>query len=305
MKNILILWVLVFLALTGGIAVAKAKDAVAAKDAVKDAAKGVVVHGHRGSRGTHPENTLPAFQEAVDAGAQVLELDLQLTRDDVPLVSHDPEIGTLCDDENGKPVTTPIPVRTLTFAQIQKYTCGARINPRFPEQKIIPGTRLPSLEAFLTWAKKNAAGLEFNIETKMTAPRAELVADPKLFAERVVALFKKHGVVNKTILQSFDFRTLRAARAIEPKLRLSCLFEDQKSFCDASAAEHATFASPNWEYVTAEEIARCHAKNIQVVPWTANTEEAWKKLLDTKADAIITDYPKKLITYLKNLPHST
>ena len=51
--------------------------------------KGVLVHGHRGSRGTHQENTQPAFEEALEAGADVLELDLQLTQENIPVIWHD------------------------------------------------------------------------------------------------------------------------------------------------------------------------------------------------------------------------
>lgn len=267
--------------------------------AAKDTQRVVVIHGHRGSRGTHPENTLPSFEEAVKAGADVLELDLQLTKEDIPVVSHDPEIGKLCRDEKGVAVITPISIRSLTYDQIQKYDCGSMQNPRFPEQSPIPGTRIPSLETFLVWAKKHAPRLEYNIETKMTAPSPELVADPKLFAEKVIAVLKKHGAIQKTILQSFDFRTLRAAHVSEPKLRLSCLFENSKSFCDATVAENGSFASPNWEYVTAEEVAKCHKNKVKVVPWTANTEEAWNHLLQVKVDAIITDYPRKLVSFLR------
>ncbi len=261
----------------------------------------IEVHGHRGSRGTHPENTLPAFQEAVESGAEVLELDLQLTKDDVPVISHDPEIGALCNDEKGQPVTTRIPIRTLTFAEIQKFDCGSRPNPKFPEQKAVP-SKFTSLEQFLVWAKKHALKLAYNIETKMTAPREELIAPPKLFAKTVEQLLRKHGAIDKTILQSFDFRTLREAKTLNPKLRLSCLFENTPNFCDATANERAAFASPDWQSVTPEEVKRCHQLGIKVAPWTANSEDSWNKMVQCNVDAIITDYPRKLVDYLKAHP---
>jgi glycerophosphoryl diester phosphodiesterase len=257
----------------------------------------ITVHGHRGSRGTHPENTLPAFEEAVKAGADVLELDLQLTRDDIPVIVHDPYIGTLCTDEKAAPVETPIPIRTLSFEQLQKFECGRRGNLRFPEQKRMDGVRIPSLESFLIWAKDNAPRLEFNIETKMSAPDPKHIADPEAFAYIVVSLLKKHGVIKKTILQSFDFRTLKAARKLEPALRLSCLYENQPAFCDPTVQEHATFASPNWQSVTPEEVKRCHDRGIAVVPWTANDATAWAELAKCNVDAIITDYPRKLVEF--------
>ncbi len=261
----------------------------------------VSVHGHRGSRGTHPENTFPAFEEAVSAGAQVLELDLQLTADDVPVVTHDPDItARLCRYKDGRAVKQPIPIRSLKLKELEQFECGVMPQPRFPDQKNIAGLTIPTLDAFLSWWKTHAPNLELNIETKMSSDDPKWIPDPELFAQHVVNQFKKHGAIDKAILQSFDFRTLTAAKKLAPTLRLSCLFEQNRDFCEATAAASAQFASPYLGLVTPSEVAKCHAKKIQVVPWTANTEIEWKQLLDAKVDAIISDYPRKLLSFLAN-----
>lgn len=262
----------------------------------------VSIHGHRGSRGSHPENTIPAFEEAVAAGAHVLEFDLQLTADDVPIVSHDPYLTAQhCRYRDGKPLTAPIPIRSLKVKQLEAFECGSVAQARFPEQKQIPGTPIPTLDGLLTWWKKNAGKLEMNIETKMSAEDPKWIPDPTLFARKVIEALRKHGAVGKTILQSFDFRTLTAAQKIEPTLRLSCLFEESKSFCDETAEIGAQWASPALKLVNPAEVAKCHAKKIQVVPWTANNEKEWRALLASEVDAIITDYPRKLAAYLKTV----
>ena len=262
----------------------------------------VKIHGHRGSRGTHPENTLPAFEEALASGAEVLELDLQLTRDDVPVVTHDPDITSkLCRYHDGRPVAVPVPIRSLLWSELAQFDCGNTAQSRFPRQKQVPGTRIPALDEFLTWWKTNAHGLELNIETKMSAEDPKWLPDPEVFARVVVDKFKAHGAVAKTILQSFDFRTLRAAKKLAPTLRLSCLFEDQSNFCELTAAEGAQIASPYQGLVTPEEVQRCHERGIEVVPWTANSESEWQHLLACGVDAIISDYPRDLRAYLTRL----
>src|ERR1700730_3510215 len=94
------------------------------------ASRRVVVHGHRGARARFPENTIPAFQYAIRAGVDVLELDMAITRDNVVVVSHDPIVDP--------PVCTgPRPtavIHELTLAEVKQWDCGAVQNPRFPHQ---------------------------------------------------------------------------------------------------------------------------------------------------------------------------
>src|SRR5687767_3710442 len=118
--------------------------------AFASAADRVLVHGHRGARAVLPENTIPAFEFAIAAGADVLELDLAVTKDNVLVASHDPTINeTIC--QGGKPGA---PIRQLTLAELRAYDCGARKNPEFPKQKLVPGTRIPTLDEVLALAKR-------------------------------------------------------------------------------------------------------------------------------------------------------
>ncbi len=264
--------------------------------------KKLSIHGHRGSRGTHPENSLPAFQEAVAAGIQVLELDLQLTADDVPVISHDPDLtAEHCLYRTGNPLSGPIPIRSLKSSELEKFECGALPQTRFPEQRQFRGIEILTFEKFLQWWSKNAPRLEMNVETKMSAQDPLWKLDPNHFTLKIVELLRKYGAVKKTILQSFDFSTLQAAKKLEPTLRLSCLFEGTENFCDPTHKIGAHFASPNFQAVTADEVTLCHHQGIQVVPWTANTESEWRSLIDMQVDAIITDYPRKLSTFISQL----
>src|SRR5260370_42294498 len=90
----------------------------------------ILVHGLRGARAMRPENTIPAFEYAIAAGVDVLELDMAVTKDDVVVVSHDP----LLNPEICKGPRASIPIPTLTLMELRQWDCGALRNPKFPKQ---------------------------------------------------------------------------------------------------------------------------------------------------------------------------
>src|SRR5688572_12645390 len=95
------------------------------------AADKILVHGHRDARAILPENTMPAFEYAIKAGVDVLELDLAVTKDNVVVVSHDPTINpVICTGPKARAA-----IRELTVAELKKYDCGALKNPVYPKQK--------------------------------------------------------------------------------------------------------------------------------------------------------------------------
>ncbi|MCX6633324.1 MAG: glycerophosphodiester phosphodiesterase family protein, partial [Candidatus Solibacter sp.] len=110
----------------------------------------IQVHGHRGARAVRPENTLPAFEYAIAAGVDALELDMAVTRDNVIVVSHDPELqAPVCSGPGGKAV-----IRELTLAEVRQWDCGAKQNPGFPKQQAVPGTKMPTLDEVFALAPK-------------------------------------------------------------------------------------------------------------------------------------------------------
>ncbi len=264
------------------------------------AAPPILVHGHRGARAVRPESTLPAFQYALDLGVDVLELDMAVTRDDVVVVSHDPVL-------NEKICSGPGPARpihSMTFAELQQWDCGAKINPEFPRQKAFPGTRMPALDQVFELARGRRSGrskpVEFNIETKISPSHPDWAPPPKRFVELVLAVIRKHGLEDRVILQSFDFRTLAEMRQMEPRIRLSALTSNPMALWREIAKETgAPILSPERRLVTADRVREAHGRGVQVVPWTANEPDEWERLVDAKVDAIITDDPAALIRFLE------
>ena len=255
----------------------------------------IEVHGHRGARAMMPENSLPAFEYAIGLGVDVLELDVAVTKDDVLVVSHDPEMSAVhCVGPQGSPRL----IREMTYAQVQLWDCGAKANPDFPKQKAIPGTRVPSLDAVFALATRGK--FQFNVETKIFPHRPSVTPEPERFAELLLAQIRKHHLEQRVIVQSFDFRTLRAMKRLAPEVRLSALLAYAPQDFVASAREAgATIVSPQYKLVTPEKVRAAHEAGLHVVPWTANAPADWEKLVAAGSDAIISDDPAALIEFLK------
>jgi len=256
------------------------------------AAERVLVHGHRGARALRPENTLPAFEYAISIGVDALEMDIAVTKDDVLVVSHDPYLpDTICSGPKSKPV-----IRTLSLEELRAYDCGSKRNSLYPKQVPVPGTRVPTLDEVFALAPQGT--FHFNVETKSFPDHPELTPPPDEFARLLLECIRRHKLERRVIMQSFDFRTLHAMKKLAPEIRRSALFENtDRDFVSLAREAEAQIVSPQYTLVTPEKVRAAHAAGLQVVPWTANTPEAWKRLADAKVDAIITDDPAALIAW--------
>lgn len=255
----------------------------------------ILVHGHRGARARRPENTLPAFEYAISQHVDALEMDMAVTKDGVIVISHDPILEPpVCSGPRDG-----VAIHELTLSEVRQWDCGARQNPRFPEQQIVPGTRMPTLDQVFDLASQGS--FDYNIETKSFPDKPQFTPPPDEFARLVLAGIQKHHLEQRVILQSFDFRTLVAMRAIAPSIRLSALVEkDDRPFEAISAeAAHSEIVSPEVQLVTPQKVAAAHRQGLQVVPWTANTPAEWDALIAADVDAIISDDPAALMAYLK------
>src|SRR5271163_3796613 len=192
----------------------RATIAVLAFTAMLSAAPKILVHGHRGARAMRPENTIPAFEYAISAGVDVLELDMAVTKDNILVVSHDPYLEPpVCSGPKPKAQLKEM-IHELTLAQIREWDCGKSQNPSFPKQTPVPGTRMPTLDEVFSLAPRGV--FQFNIETKVFADRPELSVTPEQFVTLVLAMVRKHHLEARVMLQSFDFRTLQAMKKITP-----------------------------------------------------------------------------------------
>ena len=119
-------------------------------------------------------------------------------------------------------------------------------------------------------------------------------------AELMLAMIRKHHLEQRVIVQSFDFRTLKAMKKLAPEIRLSALLGFAAQDFVASGHEAgATIVSPQYKLVTPAKVKAAHDAGLQVVPWTPNTPADWETLVAAGSDAIISDDPAALIEFLK------
>jgi glycerophosphoryl diester phosphodiesterase len=229
-----------------------------------DAGVSIDVQGHRGARGLRPENTLPAFEAALDVGADTLESDVQLTQDGVPLLWHD-FILPLHKCRGGAGVKKAPVIRQTPLAALRGWICDS-LQKDFPEQKNAaalspvsvafaaahklkspytpitvdelfefiaayeahytggPGAKDPSAAERVASAKK----VKFDLETKVNRRResAGLSPDPVKLTRALLSRIVAHGMIERSMLESFDVGTLLLAQQEVPKLRTLLLFND-------------------------------------------------------------------------------
>jgi Glycerophosphoryl diester phosphodiesterase len=254
------------------------------------------VLGHRGARAARPENTMAAFRYAADVGVDVLELDMVVTSDDRIVISHDVTVNLeICRLPSGQP-KPPVYIRDLTLAELQRFDCGATRNPAYPEQKTVPGERMPLLdEVFREF--KDKTKLQFMIETKMAPEDSGRAVAPEHFARLVYEIIRRHGMQDRVILQSFDHRTLREMKKLDSRIRL-CMLNPRKHLGDyVTPAKElgAHYQFINWSVIQPEDVKALHAAGIKVFSGTTDDPQVWKKLIAMGVDGIVTDNPAGLI----------
>tara|TARA_B100001248_G_scaffold245670_1_gene215696 strand:+ start:2287 stop:3132 length:846 start_codon:yes stop_codon:yes gene_type:complete len=264
------------------------------------------VQGHRGARSIHPENTLKAMRYALEVGVDTLEMDLGVTKDNVLVLSHDPILNAeICRTNQGKKLSEPVVIRSLTFQELQKYNCASVKNPNFPKQVPDAAESIPKLEDVFKLVQKSklpaAKKVEFNIETKMSPDHPELSPSPEKFAQLIIDMAKKHKLLDRIIIQSFDHRSLKAAKKIEAKVRVAALTGKvyPPNLLEVLRDIPADIWSPNYKTLNQTTVTRVQKAGIRVIPWTANTKESWDKLVNLGVDGIITDDPAALQQFLK------
>lgn len=261
--------------------------------------------GHRGSRGLMPENTIPAMQKAIDLGVTTLEMDAVISKDKKVVVSHDPYFNadittppggkTLSKEEGSK-----LWLYSMDYDSIKKYDVGLKPHPGFPKQQKISVYK-PLLSELIRSAEeyakqKGAAPLWYNIETK-TKPGGDGIVHPAPveFVDLLVAVIQQQGISRRTVIQSFDVRTLQVVHEKYPFFKTSLLIEntDKRTLEDQlkELGYVPTVYSPHYSLVTAQLIKTCHEKGMKIIPWTINTKEEIERIKSLGVDGIITDYP--------------
>ncbi len=261
------------------------------------------VHGHRGCRGLLPENTLEAFQKALQLGVDTLEMDVCISQDLQVVVSHEPWFNhEICMQPDGTEITKETEhlfnLYQMPYTAIKAFDCGLKKHPRFPYQQKMAAHK-PLLTEVIDWAEKNSnQKIKYNIEIKYTQ-EGNLVYHPDVivFSNLLLDLLEEKKIQHRTIVQCFNTDVLNFIHSTRPQQILSYLVEDPGSVTEHLKKLSFTpqIYSPDYTLLTAQEINYCHTKNMQVIPWTVNDKEEMKRLINLGIDGIISDYPDRVI----------
>ncbi|WP_100406506.1 glycerophosphodiester phosphodiesterase family protein [Bacillus solitudinis] len=226
------------------------------------------IFAHRGFSSQYPENTIAAFQAATEVGADGIELDVQLSKDRVPIVIHDHMLERTTNG-SGR-------VSSYTVEKLKQFEAGTG---KWKNEKI------PTLEDVFIWAEGNT--LKVNIEIKSN------VAKKRTLWKRILKLIEKYKMEQRVIISSFDHRLIRRVKEKASHLEVAIITlatlkhpEEDIAFAGAEGY-HFHYLS-----LDEEEIKYLLTKKIKLRPYTINDKLVMKQYMKLGCHAFITDDPK-------------
>jgi len=249
------------------------------------------VFGHRGSAGTHPENTLESFRVAAACGVQYLEFDLHMTRDGEIVVAHDEHLKRMCGLDRVIP--------DLTYAELAKADAGRMFtldDATFPFRE--KGIRVPRLAEVLA---------EF--------PKLRMIVEVKQIAPSVVApmldVIDRAGMRRNVLVASEHQQPLDEVRKLAPDVPTNFSYLESGTFIQAMGSRDANYCPPadavqiphrheSWELVTPESVEFAHRLGVEVHVWTVNEKSEMSELLDMGVDGLISDYPSRALEVVRS-----
>ena len=241
-----------------------------------------LVVAHRGASAYAPENTIAAFELAIELSADALELDLRQTKDSVLIVLHDSDVDRTTNG-NGN-------VKDFTFIELQKLDAGSWFNKKFSDQKI------PSLQEVIELLDDTTLIIIELKEGNETYPGIE---------ERVVEIVKQNKIESQTILKSFDPNVLDRLRNLEPDIPLLYVYALRIPWLGLIIDRGVTFDSvydldveylqPHRFFLSRSFVEDAHSKGFKIISWGVNSTEAINESVEYGVDGIETDYPDRVI----------
>lgn len=266
--------------------------------------EGFDLQGHRGARGLAPENTIPAFRRALELGVTTLEMDVVIAGDGTVVVSHEPWMRReICRTPDGGRIgrgqSRQHNLFQMNYQEVAAYDCGSLQLPDFPEQQPEPASK-PRLRDVIALAEAfgRQAPVFYNIEVKSRSSWDERFhPPPDRFVQGVLTVVANADVSKRTTIQSFDPRALEAVHRQNEPVRTALLVSrsgNEGLMDNLSVLSFATnIYSPDHRLVDDDLVQDVHELEMTLVPWTVNTRDEMRRLLNLGVDGFITDYPDR------------
>ncbi len=289
------------------------------------------VVGHRGARGVLPENSMIGFDFSLSIGVPLLEFDVVLTADDVPVITHNHRLhASSFRDTNGLFLSGEEPkVSSLTFEQIQQFDIGrldghSAYGQRFPDQAQLDGVRVPRLIDLLDLVAEQKYGDAYlMLELKSDPDLAHDALYRENFVGRVLQEVRAKSLSTRAVLHSFDWNLLEECQRQAPDMPSSYLTQlpeneddvgedSSKAVCPDFRGRRdeipllvkqagGSLWCPYYADVTAENVALAKELGLCVAVWTVNEHEEISRMIDLRVDAIVSDYPGRVQRHLSDL----
>lgn len=278
-------------------------------DRKEQKAPAIEVQGHRGDRGNYPENSLEAFISAINKGADVVELDVVVSKDKKVVVSHEPFMSSLYvlkpDGASiSKQEEKSYNLYLMSYDSIRKFDIGSKGNSQFPEQKKIKTYKpllsdlIDSLENYT--AKNKLRPIRYNIEIKSDAKEYDKSQPkPDVFATMVIKIIEEKGIKQRINIQSFDPIILNALHKKYPAVKIAFLTGDKGLQKNLSKLDFIPqIYSPHYDLVNSQFADSVKTMKMRLIPWTVNAEKDIDRMIELKVDGIITDFPERVLKKL-------
>ncbi|MEX0648155.1 MAG: glycerophosphodiester phosphodiesterase family protein [Balneolaceae bacterium] len=235
-----------------------------------------LVIAHRGASYYAPENTMAAFRLAHEMNADMIELDVQLSKDGIPVVIHEPFLEKTTSGRGR--------VSDFTLSELQEFNAGSWFSDRFENEKI------PSLDEVLQWA---AGKIAVNIEIK-----TEAVALGEGVEEKVIALVQNYEMDRYVIFSSFDPRAIFEVNRLVPGMNTGILYDRSRAALlppsNLVNESGAGFFHVNWRWLNNRWLNDLKEHNIPVLTYTVNNERRMRQLIRRGVQGIFSDRPDLL-----------
>jgi glycerophosphoryl diester phosphodiesterase len=245
---------------------------------------GFTLIAHRGASGHAPENTLAAVRRAMEMRAEMVEVDVLLSKDGIPVLLHDPSLDRTTDGTGN--------VSDFTLEELARLDAGSWFEAAFAGEKI------PTVDELLALCKgKMAVNLEIKTQAVTDATEGGVV-------DKVVDLVRNHGMEQNVIFSSFDPRAIVQLKTIAPDIAGAILY-DSRLYDGAHPVDIATNLGAdafncNWRQVRPSLVDSLHKAGKSVNVYTVNADTLMHRMLDMGVDGIFTDYPDVLLQVLRD-----
>lgn len=246
---------------------------------------GVANIAHRGASTSAPENTLASVAQGIADRADFIEFDVQLTKDGVPVVLHDPTLARTTDVETVFPRRSPWRLRDFTLAEVESLDAGSWMAGSYAHE------RVPTLAALLRQLSHSPSGAYLEVKHPADYGGVDGIGAEVYDTVKAVwpAALSSQGQP-RLVVMSFDEGFIRDFAARYPDVTVGVLGP-------SDTAQVATFADdvePYYTNVTADSVGAAHNTGLTVTPWTVDDTVTMSQLVAAGVDGIITNHPALL-----------